>query len=90
MLRIGCRYPLDPSPQMSEWISVEDKFPEDNQELLMTYNDLVMQGIFSNKKFYHPSVCAHVEGYCNCEEQEGISHWMPLPEPPNAGVGYET
>ncbi len=67
---------------MSEWISVKDRLPCENKEVLMTYNNLVMEGLFVNRKFYHSSVCAHVEGYCSCDEQEGITHWMPLPLPP--------
>ena len=65
-----------------KWIKCSNRLPEERQELLMTYNDLVMEGRFVNGKFYHPSVCAHVEGYCNCDEQEGITHWMPLPKIP--------
>ncbi len=48
----------------------------------MSYNGLVMEGEYGHGKFYHPSACAHVKGYCQCEEQEGITHWMPLPEAP--------
>ncbi len=65
-----------------EWISVKDRFPKNHQEILMTYNDLVMEGMFLQGKFYHPSGCAHIERFCNCEPQEGITHWMPLPESP--------
>lgn len=64
-----------------EWISVK-RDPQNDTEILMTYNDLVMEGMFSNGKFYHPSLCAHIKGYCDCDEQEGITHWMPLPKPP--------
>lgn len=65
-----------------EWISVQERLPSNGEELLMSYNNLVMGGMFSNGKFYHPSNCAHVKGYCHCIEQEGITHWMPLPSPP--------
>lgn len=65
-----------------EWISVEERLPNDGQDLLMTYNDFVIQGRFANGKFFYPSVCAHVPGYCKCESQEGITDWMPLPKPP--------
>lgn len=64
------------------WISVEKKMPENHDDVLMTYNDLVMHGKFVHGKFYHPSACAHTPGYCKCEEQEGITHWTPLPEAP--------
>ncbi len=60
------------------WICIEERYPEDDQEVLMTYNNFVVQGLFKNHTFYHPS--------CDCflvlEEQEGITHWMPFPEPP--------
>lgn len=64
------------------WIKVTDRLPENNQEILMVYNNLVMEGEFCNGKFYHPSDCAHVRGYCYCDPQDGITHWMPLPKPP--------
>jgi hypothetical protein len=67
---------------MNDWIDVDEQLPENNQKLLMTYNDLVLEGRFVNGKFYYRSGCAHTPGYCNCEEQEGITHWMPLPKPP--------
>ena len=67
---------------MSEWIDIEDEKPLNGQDILMTYNNFVMEGTFKNGKFFHPSICAHTKGYCNCEEQEGITHWMPLPKPP--------
>ena len=71
-----------PSYIDTDWISVEDTLPMDRTELLMTYNDIVMEGLFLRGKFYHPNICSHTEGYCSCHEQEGITHWMPLPLPP--------
>jgi hypothetical protein len=67
-----------------DWIEVEERLPKNKQKILMTYNDLVMEGEFINQKFYHPTgdACAHVNGYCVHYPQEGITHWMPLPEPP--------
>ncbi len=65
-----------------EWINVDKDRPENLQEILMTYNDFVMEGQYANGKFYYPSNCSHVIGFCQCEEQEAITHWMPLPKPP--------
>ncbi len=61
-----------------EWISVNKEKPENLQEILMTYNDFVMEGLYFEEKFYHPEkCCCYSSG-----EQEGITHWMPLPKPP--------
>lgn len=68
---------------MSDWIDIEDDLPIHQEQVLMTYNQYVMEGEFANGKFYYPSVCAHVKGYCKCIHQEGITHWMPMPSPPN-------
>ncbi len=67
-------------PKSMEWISVGDRLPENQQEILMTYNDFVMEGIYFKEKFYQIQTC---EGdFCEDTKQEGITHWMPLPEPP--------
>lgn len=68
-----------------DWVKCSDETPVNGENVLMSYNNLVMEGEYSNGKFYYPSYCAHVKGYCKCEEQEGITHWMPLPKPPSAG-----
>jgi len=66
-----------------KWISVEDELPGQYDNILMTYNDLVAYGEFANGKFLYPNLsCTHRKSYCKCEEQEGITHWMPLPGPP--------
>ncbi len=67
---------------MNGWIDIHNT-PKDGQEVLMTYNNLVLIGVYKNKKFYQDIGCAHIPGYCSCDEQEGITHWMPIPEAPN-------
>ena len=69
-----------------EWIKCSERLPEKDSGILMTYNNLVMVGEFVNGKFYHESFCAHVEGCCKCEEQEGVTHWMFFPQPPENGA----
>jgi hypothetical protein len=61
------------------WIKVEDKLPEEGQEVIMTYNDLVLTGEFLEGKFFY--FWSSKYGMAQ-EEQEGITHWMPLPNPP--------
>lgn len=66
----------------NQWISVLSRFPDEKTDVLMSYNNFVLEGYYMNEKFYHPSNCAHVENYCFCHEQEGVTHWMPLPAAP--------
>ena len=60
----------------SEWISVKDRLPEDDRNVLV-YDDHDIQ-------FW---VAWHDECHNNWYTQEGesvygVSHWMPLPQPP--------
>jgi len=54
---------------MSEWISVEDKLPEKGTGFVITQNGYAM----------------YLKGEWNLYTGAGdITHWMPLPEPPEA------
>lgn len=63
------------------WISVEDELPKDYESVLAAVggNHFAFVGICLNKKTW----------YCNIQnksvEIEGITHWMPLPQPPQKG-----
>ena len=62
---------------MSEWIDVEDRFPEDGFSCYLLYSiddrmaavGGVHKGVF---QVNDDELCHNL-----------ISHWMPLPEPPN-------
>ena len=62
---VGCK---------SEWISVEERLPNEDDEVL----------IYSS--YYHRiRVGAHLPSYIKyCNNSDRITHWMPLPEAPNA------
>lgn len=78
---------------MAEWISVKDRLPDkDGQYLVFTeqgdcYNapfdtnvgDGGEFGIWFNR--YHPDTLGFLDS--QWQEYEGITHWMPLPEPPD-------
>ena len=62
-----------------EWISVKDRLPEDEKEMiLVTDGDTVITGFMftlEDGKVYTPGLKM---GGRSME----VTHWMPLPEPP--------
>ena len=64
-----------------EWISVEDRLPEDDSWILLVAAGHVAFGIYkrisrydNTKVFKDPNWCEFRKG--------SVTHWMPLPEPP--------
>jgi len=57
-----------------EWISVDERLPEDRVSVLVWNKDSVEIGFMSKGKWQ-----SWVEFY------RGVTHWMPLPEAPNEG-----
>ena len=57
------------------WISVDDRLPEDNQSVIATRK-------FTNEHWFG---CCIYRGYfpwVTCEDANPITPWMPLPAPP--------
>lgn len=77
---------------MAEWISVKDRLPEKDGEYLVfteqrdCFNALFESEIGDGGEFgvwlnsYHPDTLGFLDS--EWQEYEGITHWMPLPEPP--------
>lgn len=64
---------------MAEWISVKDRLPEGSIEcLVVLHNVMVNMAIYAPaaKTFFLPS------GLPFKALNDGITYWMPLPEPP--------
>ena len=66
--------------QANKWISVDDQFPQDNGYALVYINKYKQDAI---REYYY---CGNGEwedetGWATTE-CFGITHWMPLPEPP--------
>lgn len=64
-------------PTVCGWISVKDDLPKEFGEPCIVYNGSSVQygDYFSNGEWYTP----------DCYESDeiiGVTHWMPLPEPP--------
>lgn len=77
--------------KQSEWISVEERLPERELQELMRMNPLkvfpclvVIMGDYYNKAYVSKAYYAE-EGFISGGSgliTERITHWMPLPEPP--------
>ena len=79
-----------------EWISVKDRLPEDNKNIICyiknpVQGDLeVFEGSISHESGYQSTTYWNVHyslttGYYEATEHEvtaAVTHWMPLPEPP--------
>ena len=58
---------------MSKWISVEDRLPEEDAEILV-WCGWQLTSIYDSEKYFYTIDeidCIH-----------HVTHWMPLPEPP--------
>lgn len=64
-----------------EWISVKDRLPEMNKTVLIVRSGSVEIGFYNakDKRFYVPNESAF-DGWPI--PVDGVTHWMPLPEPP--------
>ena len=67
---------------MSEWIRVEDRLPEKDQECIVYSSEIgVMVETFEDRHAAN-NWLVDIQAWCGrCEEYE-VTHWMPLPEPP--------
>lgn len=63
----------------NEWVSVEEKLPEDNTQVLMWSArwKIAEAGSYYNQHFWVYSEIG--DGYI----ADNITHWMPLPSPPD-------
>lgn len=66
---------------MSEWISVDERLPDDMSVVLVVYNGFTL----TSGHMYSESDGSFREiGHCRYTPTDLLTHWMPLPEPPNA------
>jgi len=65
---------------MSEWISVEDRLPEQGDYSVFAAFDNGSVEPVSSYNF--PTDMVHVEDWLRDKVTPKITHWMPLPEPP--------
>ena len=66
-----------------EWISVKDKLPEADKLVLVNGDDGVFRAYTDGHNEYPSWQCSPIGSYAGDSCVLGITHWMPLPEPPN-------
>lgn len=66
---------------MSEWISVEDRLPEEAQEVLC-FRGTDIGALMDVYTYIGDNKWEDSYENWNYGDLEGITHWMPLPEPP--------
>jgi len=66
-----------------KWISVEERLPGELL-ILITDGDSVAVGIYRESNGQWPWVVfdPETDDYINGWPDSGVSHWMPLPDPP--------
>ncbi|MED0154960.1 DUF551 domain-containing protein [Escherichia coli] len=72
---VNGNYPVTPDG----WISCGERMPEETGDIIVVSDGIVMSGISYSRRdgFY----IAALE-YDDDEPIGGVTHWMPLPEPP--------
>lgn len=76
---------VDLAPTESQWISVEDRLPED-------MGDVLVRAFWHEKWgvrlgwYSHPHKCWHIFTPSGDHAWIEVTHWMPLPEPPKEGA----
>lgn len=68
---------------MNNWISVEDKLPDEDYVLVVS-NGHVRCATYHQSKYKQSDFWCEVnyDNYGDVIELDGVTHWQPLPEPP--------
>ena len=70
-------------PKESEWISVKDKLPDEEQKVLcFTCDEEIVVADFSHFSYDFGELGEW--HYWGIRPPEFVTHWMPLPEPPES------
>ena len=85
MALVSAEYLCNEGYRKQEWISVEDRLPEESVDVLVVVKignrvSVDTDRIYGGKWFNYGKL-GHLQGY--------VTHWMPLPEPPKTKGGVE-
>jgi len=65
---------------MTEWISVKDKLPEEDEMMILFYS--TEGGVCSGNYEVEEEVYYSLDYIGGAGYRKSVTHWMPLPEPP--------
>ena len=69
---------------MTDWISVDDRLPEDGEEvIILCYGSEPKGGYYIDEYTNHIYWSRGDSDGERCYDFTDITHWMPLPEPPH-------
>lgn len=61
---------------MSKWISVKERLPKEGEKVLV-YSRLI-----PGMPYITTDTCTKAGNFAYCGARGTVTHWMPLPEPP--------
>jgi hypothetical protein len=76
-----CGMPDDPAWSVNQWISVEDRLPEDDEPVLACFVGWDDMKFIRVLEYYSQE--KEWEDW-NCITHSNVTHWMPLPQPPQS------
>lgn len=77
--RLHIKEPGNSPGTPDSWISCSERMPEETGDIIVVSDGIVMSGISYSRRdgFYMAAL-----EYDDDEPIDGVTHWMPLPEPP--------
>ena len=71
-------YLLDSGVTVQEWISVDDRLPEEKVNCIVHYK----HAYCDNDDYWEIGICFYDGDKFQLNSAYKVTHWMPLPEPP--------
>lgn len=69
-----------------DWISVKDRLPEDDNEVLVYYGGSRVKWKYGIEFVNY--INGECYGWCGQDQLVSVTHWMPLPAPPDDSATY--
>lgn len=67
-----------------EWISVKDRLPEKGDEYNVFWKPDAEEGVVTTMEYdANEKKFIDTAGFCDSDETDSVTHWIPLPGPPN-------